>query len=169
MLIFSEFYTGNIHYKKVYFFVILLEGDGESMVFFRSRPLLLNSALSATNWRSGEPSRQSLAKCIFSDSLSPMLLKNTIDSPVLFQTKQNAPGRNVCWTLITIIFIFRNWYYLCKSTTSISPSRILWFLGNRTGKFLSFYSEALGKVSPKIRRLRRLWREGFPERQFSRS
>ena len=35
-------------YKKVYFFVILLEGDGESMVFFRSRPLLLNSALSAT-------------------------------------------------------------------------------------------------------------------------
>ena len=39
--------------------------------------------------------------------------------------------------------------------------------GNR--KLLIIFSEALGKVSPKIRRLRRLWREGFPERQFSRS
>ena len=155
-------------YEKLYFFVIPLERNGESLAVFRSRPFLLNSALSATNWRSGEPSRQSLAKCIFSDSLSPMLLKTARDSPVLFQTKQNSPGRNVCWTLITIIFVFRNCYYLCKSTTSISPARIMLHLGENR-KLPIIFSEALGKVSPKIRRLRRLWREGFPERQFSRS
>ena len=126
-----------------------MEGDGESLVFFRSRPLLLNSALSATNWRSGKPSRQSLAKCIFSDSLSPMLLKNTRDSPVQLQTKQNAPGKYVGWTLIAIVFCFRNWYYLCKSTNSISPLRILWLWEIEQENFYHFLPEALGKVSPK--------------------
>ena len=58
-----------------------------------------------------------------------------------------------------------NGYSLCKSTTSISPARIMLHLGENR-KLPIIFSEALGKVSPKIRRLRRLWREGFPERQL---
>ena len=138
-------------------------GDGESMVFFKSRPLLLNSALSATNWRSGEPSRQSLAKCIFSDSLSPMLLKNTRNSPVQFQTKCARKVRALY--IFTISITYKNRKYCDESMTYVLPRHILFRLGCDR-KLLIIFSEALGKVSPKIRRLRRLWREGFPERQL---
>ena len=119
-------------------------GDGESMVFFKSRPLLLNSALSATNWRSGEPSRQSLAKCIFSDSLSPMLLKNTRDSPVSFQKKQSTPERNVCWTLITIITIWET-DIPCVKVQHLSLPHVLCYIWERTGNFLSFFQKHWGK------------------------
>ena len=54
---------------------------------------------------------------------------------------------------------------IVKSTTSISPSHFLLLL-EENRKLHIIFSEALGKVSPKIRRLRRLWREGFPERQL---
>ena len=55
-----------------------------------------------------------------------------------------------------------------KSSTHNLPERPLFRL-EQNRKLHIIFSEALGKVSPKIRRLRRLWREGFPERQFSRA
>ena len=97
-----------------------------------------------------------------------MLLKNTRDSPVQFQTKQNAPGKNVCRTLFTIITTLETDITWSKVQHRYFLTRILFHLEfNR--KLHIIFSEALGKVSPKIRRLRRLWREGFPERQYSRS
>ena len=158
------------HWKK--YRICLIWGGTENLCDFQKQAVPPQLAANSDYIDAQESLRAKVSVSVgSSDSLSPMLLKITeilLSNP---QMKQNAPqeGRMLNFHYNACQLSKQHIYY-DESPTHIPPhsaiNELWWGTAQETS---SHFFRRIGESESENRHLARLWREGFPERQFSRA